>query len=163
MKRTGKFVAALSAAVLVAGTGIGVYAAELATPAEKLSELTGQSVESLYEAKGDSTFGAIAAEEGVLDEFKADMLARKQAVLEQRVEEGRLTQEEADTIRERLEENLATCDGTGLNRGEERLGIGFGKGGGMGAGNRFGDGQGQGGGRGAGNGPGQGMRFGQGL
>jgi len=130
----------LSAVVLVSSIGVAL-ASDLFSPAEKLSELTGTSVEALYEAKGDMTFGELAKEEGVLDEFKEDMLEGKKNILDQRVAEKILTQEEADTIYNSLLQNSEDCDGTGTQRREERLGLGFGTGDGMGNGNNGGQGQ----------------------
>lgn len=141
MKKLKKLGLTISVSAIVLASGIGVaLASDVLSPAEKLSELTGTSVEALYEAKGDKTFGEVASENGVLDEFKENMLQNKKTILDQRVAEGRLTQEEADEIYSKLLENMETCDGSGNREDHERLGIGFGGGNGMGNGNKTGQG-----------------------
>ncbi len=126
--------------VLTASLLVGVLAfsglayADVMTPVQKLSELTGKSVEALYAEKGDGTFGALAADAGYLEEFKANMLEDKKAIIAQRVEEGRLTQEQADAIIADMTEHQAVCDGTGYQGESPRYGIGYGQGQGQGLG-----------------------------
>lgn len=148
MKKIKKLALTLGVTTLVASAGIGVYAAEISSPAEILSRLTGTSVESLYESKGSMKFGELAEKEGVSEEFRQEMLANKKAILDQRVAEGRITQEQADEIYKNMVENQGSCDGTGIHRGERNLGLGMGAG--MGRGN--GNGEKIGGGNGFGNG-----------
>ncbi|PKM58522.1 MAG: hypothetical protein CVU98_00635 [Firmicutes bacterium HGW-Firmicutes-3] len=135
MKKARKLVATMGALVLVAATSIGVYAAESMSPVQSLSELTGKSVEELYEAKGDLTFGALAQELEVADDFRTDMVANKLAILEERVAQGALTREAADEMIAVILEKQENCDGTGLNQGDAKLGLGLGRGNGMGNGN----------------------------
>lgn len=59
---------------------------------------------------------------------------QKKAVLDQRVKEGNLTQEQSDAIYKSIEANQATCDGTGSAAIGQRNGMGFGQGQGMGRG-----------------------------
>ncbi|PKM67508.1 MAG: hypothetical protein CVU95_07295 [Firmicutes bacterium HGW-Firmicutes-2] len=157
MKKSRKLVVSMSALVLVAATSIGVYAAENMSPAQTLSELTGISIEELYEAKGDQTFGALAQELEVEDAFRTDMVGNKLAIIEERVIQGTLTREVADEMIAVIIENQENCDKTGLNQGDQRLGLGFGHGNGMGTGERVG------GGRGFGSRNGLGQRQGLGL
>lgn len=56
-----------------------------------------------------------------------EMLAAKTEILEQRVEEGVITQEQADEILTVLEERAATCDGI-PDEDRERLGQTYGQG-----------------------------------
>ena len=120
--------------VLTASLLVGVLAfsglayADVLTPVQKLSELTGKSVETLYAEKGDATFGALASEAGYLEEFQAGMIENKKAVIAKRVEEGRLTQEQADAILESMVEHQALCDGTGYQGETPKYGVGFGQG-----------------------------------
>jgi hypothetical protein len=122
-------VLALSAAVVTA------YAvSEYKTPAEALAGLTGSTPEAVLEqrAKGD-TFGSMAKEARVLDEFKAEMVEIKKAVLEEKVTEGSITREQADDITAAIEERQADCDGTGSGgsgclSGQAGFGFGFGNG-----------------------------------
>lgn len=145
MNKAKRYLLGMNLAALMAVSGTGVYAAEIQSPAQTLSALIGIPVETLYEEKGESTFGELASEYGVLDEFKLEMLENKKAILDQRVEDGVLTAEEADAIYANMIENQANCDGTGINRGN-RLGMGFGMGSGKGSGygQRLGNGEGYG-------------------
>lgn len=111
------------------------------TPAQIYSKLTNTTVEEAYNAKGDKTFGQLAQEKGVLDEFKKANLESRKALLDEKVKAGVITQEQANTILE----NMENCDGS---LGQKRLGQGshmqFGKGSGngMGKGNKGGLGRG---------------------
>ena len=135
MKKAKKLVVTMGALVLVAATSIGVYAAEQGSPAQSLSEWTGKSVEELYEAKGDSTFGALAQELEVAEAFRTDMVANKLAIIEERVARGTLTRDAANEMIDVFLENQENCDGSGLSQDKAKLGLGFGRGNGMGNGN----------------------------
>lgn len=163
MKNLKKFVA-VAAVVGILGTTGAVMAATTKTPAEIASELTGKSVESLFEERADGkTFGTIADEAGKLDEFMSQMLEQKKALLDQRVQEGKLTQEQADKIYNTMLENQANCDGTGRMGLGMKSGAGFGQGMGNGQGRGMGNGQGSCAGTGYQNGGRGGMRAGRGL
>ena len=56
------------------------------------------------------------------------MLEQKKAILDQRVSEGRLTQEQADATLKAIQDNQATCDGTGRMVIGRKNGAGFGGG-----------------------------------
>ena len=58
-------------------------AAEYQTPADTAAEVTGRSVEDVARERFETgkTYGAIAAEDGRLDEFKARRLDMQEAVL----------------------------------------------------------------------------------
>jgi len=81
---------------------------------------------------------------------------QKKLILDQRVAEGKLNQEQADAIYNRLAANQAACDGTGSAALGKRTGAGFGQGSGKGLG------QGQGRGVGMGQGQHNGLGMGQG-
>ena len=55
---------------------------------------------------GGSVYAATA------DELKQERLDARKAVLEQRVTDGKITQEQADAVLARMQENMANCDGT---------------------------------------------------
>ncbi|WP_027363871.1 DUF2680 domain-containing protein [Desulfotruncus alcoholivorax] len=134
MKNLKKLIAVM-ATVGVMGAAGAAYAATVKTPAEIVSGLTGKTVEELYaERSTGKTFGTIASEAGKLDEFKAQMLEQKKAVLDQRVADGSLTQEQADQIYNNIKNNQAACDGTGNAGIGGKYGAGFGQGIGMGRG-----------------------------
>jgi len=160
MKNLKRF-AAIAAAITVLTTAGAVFAAEWKTPADIVSGLTGKTVESLNaERAAGKSYGTIANESGKLDEFKAQMLEQKKAILDQRVAEGKLTREKADEIYNAMKEKMASCDGTNSAGIGRQSGAGFGGGAGcsLGAGQ---SGAGMGMGRGAGRGTGRGMGFGR--
>lgn len=129
-----KFVMAFTVLAVV-GAGSAVYAATATNPAEIAAGLTGKSVQALNQGRAaGKTYGAIANEAGKLEEFKQQMLEQKKLVLDQRVADGRLTQERADAIYNSIQENQANCNGTGNAKIGKNAGAGFGQGNGMGKG-----------------------------
>lgn len=125
-----KKIALIGAVVLTIGaTSISALAASsYNTPAEMVAGLTGKSVESITTQKietGD-TFGTIANEYGVLNQFKSQMLEQKKADLDERVAAGTMTQEQANAIIAAMETNQANCDGTCSGGTGARMGAGFG-------------------------------------
>jgi len=112
-------------------------------PVDIVSKLTGKTVETLYKERAQGkTYGTIAKEAGRLEEFKNEMLKNKKEILDQRVKEGRITQEQADEIYNSIKNNMANCDGTGSQRLGQKYGVGFGNSQGKGMGNGAGLGQG---------------------
>lgn len=160
-----KKVLAIGTMVLTIGatSAAALAASSYNTPAEAVAGLTGRTVDSVAAERADSgnTYGTIASEAGVLDQFKAEILEMKKDRLNARVEAGTMTQERADAIIKAIEENQATCDGTGGARIGQAMGAGFGAGNGTGLGN--GSGQRLGAGNGAGQGLGTGAGRGQGA
>ena len=151
-----KFAIALAATALISSTALA-YAAT--RPVDIVSKLTGKSVDTLYqERQTGKTYGTIAKEAGKLEEFQAEMLKEKKAILDERVKAGTLTQAQADQIYNAIKNNQATCDGTSSAKIGQKYGVGFGQG--MG----YGMGQGRGAGKGQGRmGQGRGAGFGYGL
>ncbi len=152
MKNTKKLATLVGTVALVGALSVTAFAASnYSTPAEVLAGLTGRDIASVTAERHASgvTYGSMAAAAGKLQEFKDETLEMKKAILAQRVTDGVMTQEEADTLLAAIEENQATCDGTGS---EQRLGMGarFGQGAKAGNGARRGGGRGTGGGRGMG-------------
>jgi hypothetical protein len=142
MKTMKKLVIAGFAVLTVAAGSVTAFAAsQYATPAEAVAGLSGREVQSVTDERTQSgkTYGAIANEAGVLDKFKAEMLEMKKDTVAARVAAGTMTQEEADAIIARIEENQANCDGTGT--GYRRNGAGCGAGAGFGQGSGQGRGQ----------------------
>lgn len=148
MKNMKRLIAVI-AALGVLGTAGAAYAATAKTPAEIAASLTGKTVaEVTNDRAAGETYGTIANDAGKLDEFKVQMLEQRKAVLDQRVKDGTLTQQQADEFYNAMKNNQATCDGTGNAQIGRKNGMGFGNG----AGN--GQGMGRGMGRGMGNGNG---------
>ena len=144
-----KKILAVGAVVLAVGaTGVSAFAASIyKTPAEAAAGLTGKTTAQVIEERQDTgkNYGTIAKDAGKLEEFKAEVLQMKKDALEKRVADGTLTRERADEIIKALEENSATCDGTGSAQIGKNYGAGFGRGnGGRGAGCGQGIGRGQG-------------------
>lgn len=123
MKRIVFSVTLLAGLLIFSGAA---YAAVM-TPAEKLAEITGKPAEDLRIEKGDRTWGALAQDAGYLEQFKKEMLEMKKEVIADRVTEGKLTQEQADTITQAMIEKQAACDGTGYAGTPPRYGVGFGQ------------------------------------
>lgn len=157
MKKVKRIVALATVISLLGVSGV-VYAAEIKTPAEITAALTGKSISEVYAQRSDGkTYGTIASEAGKLEEFQAQILEQKKALLAQRVKDGTLTQAQADQMLTRIQDNQAICDGTG------NAGIGRGAGAGLGRGSGRGMGQGAGLGNGAGTCGGLGTGMGAGL
>ena len=133
--RNLKKVMALVAVVGVVGVAGMAYAVSTNTPADIISGLTGKTVEDVNKERvAGKTYGAIAKEDGKLDEFKGESLKIKKVVLDQKVKYGSITQEKADALYNNIKNNQAVCDGTGNANIGRNAGIGFGQGKGMGRG-----------------------------
>jgi len=140
MKRFRKLLMVFTV-IAILGAGSAAYAATTKTPAEIAAGLTGKSVETLYQERAaGQTYGAIANEAGKLEEFKTQMLEQKKIILDQRVADGKLTQERADAIYDAMKNNQANCDGTGNARMGKNAGLGLGQGNDMGKGRGAGTG-----------------------
>ncbi len=129
-------IGAITAGMLLVGA-TGVLATTFKSPAEIYAGLKGVTVEEAYSAKAvGSSYGKLADDAGLLEEFQAEMLENRKALVQERVANGQITQEQADAIIKKMETNMANCDGTFTGRGGRGQGIGgmFGKGRGMGAG-----------------------------
>ena len=142
--------------VLILATSITASAFAGRTPAEIVASLTGKTTEEVVDLRYESgkTYGQMAYEvnEDAWKEFREEMLQNKKAILKERVDEGILTQEEADEIISNMEEMQDYCleNGGGFGMMRNKSGNGFRMGNGNGMGNGFknnGNGMGFGGGR----------------
>lgn len=151
MKFSKKMIILAAAALLILATSATVFASTSAsTPAEILAGLTGNSVAGVTQQRIETQqrYGDMAEEAGVLDQFRAEMNELKEASLAELVAAGTMTQDQADAILARIEDNQADCDGDCDNAGGTLSGEGFrfgnsGSGAGTGTGgygNRSGDG-----------------------
>ncbi|MEY8392343.1 hypothetical protein AALA98_13445 [Lachnospiraceae bacterium 45-W7] len=132
MKKITRNLLLLSAvSILTVGSAATVTAADYQTPAQTVASLTGRPVSEVIQEAIDSgkTYGMIAAEAGKLEEFKEERLNVKEQILDENVENGTISQEEADNILEDIKERQAICDGTGAG-----YGCGYGRGAGYGRG-----------------------------
>ena len=140
----------LAATVGIIGSVGAVYAATAKTPADITSALTGKTVEDVVKEKAaGKTYGMIANDAGKLEEFIVQMLEQKKLILDQKIKDGAMAQEQADTIYNNIKDKQANCDGTGNSAIGKKCGAGFGKGMGNGTGNGMKNGRGMG--RGIGN------------
>lgn len=151
-----KKIMVLVVAVGVIGSATAVFAA---SAADIVSGLTGKTTDELIQERAaGKTYGTIAKEADKLEEFQAQMLEQKKAVLDQRVKDGTLTQQRADEIYDAIKNNQTSCEGSGSAAIGKEYGACFGQGSGMGNGNGIGRGKGNG----SRNGLGQGKMAGRG-
>lgn len=145
MKKFRKAIMTGAVVMMVGAASVTAFAASsYSTPAEAVAGLTGRTVEDVTAERYETgkTYGTIADDAGKLEEFQTEMLQIKKDILADRVEAGLMTQERADAILAAIEENQATCDGTGSLGNGQRMGAGFG--GKYGNGQGYGQGQGYG-------------------
>ncbi len=158
MKKRTKIITTTLLALSIFAFSTPIFASnQIDAKAEVIAKLTNKTVETIIEQKNtlNMTFGEIAKENGVLDQFKKVNLEQKEEILDEKVNQGIITKEEAENILNQIKENQENCDGSGNN--SQNLGLGLGLGNGNGNGNVSGRGNGSG--NGAGNG-GQGKGIG---
>lgn len=119
----------LITAMILAISALSLFAfaaSKYTNPAEALAALTGQTVEQVLQQSKDSgkTLGTLANEAGVLEAFKTEVTEIHKARIQERVESGRITQEQADAILARMQERLLNC--TGNETLGQRAALGFG-------------------------------------
>lgn len=134
--------------VLSALSITALAAAAYESPAEAVAGLTGKTLEDVIAEKSETgkTYGQLANDAGVLDEFKAASLEMKKDILAAKVADGQITQEQADELLAAITENQTTCDGTGSAGIGQGVGAGFGSNGcSLGSGNSYNGQNGQGG------------------
>ena len=151
MKKRTKIITTTLLTLSIFGFSTPIFASnQFDAKAEAIAKLTNKTVETIIEQKNtlNMTFGEIAKENGVLDQFKKVNLEQKEEILNEKVNQGIITKEEAENILNQIRENQENCDGSGSN--SQNLGLGLGLGNGNGSGN--GSGRGNGSGNGVGNG-----------
>ncbi|MCT4688166.1 hypothetical protein [Vallitalea sp.] len=128
MKKTKLITFGLLGSLLV---GMAAFAA---TPAQIYSDLTGITEEEAYELRQEGkTFGELAKENEVYDEFVDKMVEQKIALIEEKVEQGHLTREKADEFIANIKENASNCDPSNPQKLGRKIGLGRRKGNGRGA------------------------------
>lgn len=123
-----KFFLSFLILALILGGATSVIAATFKSPAEIYADLKGLSVEEAYSERAatKNSFGQLAERDGLLDEYKSGVLENRKSLLQERVVNGEITQEQADAILERIELNQAYCDGPG-NYSYGHSGKGYGR------------------------------------
>ena len=158
MKKRTKIITTTLLTLSIFGFSTPIFASnQFDAKAEAIAKLTNKTVETIIEQKNtlNMTFGELAKENGVLDQFKKVNLEQKEEILNEKVNQGIITKEESENILNQIKENQENCDGNGSN--SQNLGLDLGLGNGNDSGN--GSGCGNGSGNGAGNsGQGQGKR-----
>lgn len=107
MNTKSKIIAGMLALLLIGSASLTAFAAtRYGSPMEALAGLTGKTEDTLYEQmrEEDKRLYELAEEAGVLEEFREEMLELRKERMQSFVEEGRITQEQADRMLERMEE-----------------------------------------------------------
>lgn len=95
-------------------------------PFDTLAKLTGKTSQDLYaEAYKDKlTCAGLAKKLGVYDQYKAERLNEEKTLLAKAVQDGRLTQEQADKRLANVKKRIDNCQGEMHGRPEPRNGMG---------------------------------------
>lgn len=119
-----KLVSIILIGVLAIGLGAMSFADAFSSPAQTYADLAGITVAEAYELKGaEGTFGELAQEKGFWDDFVIATIAGKIAIVEARVADGTLSQEDADSIIEQIND----CDETGDSKIGQFFNMAFGR------------------------------------
>lgn len=82
-----------------------------------VGKLAGKTAEEIADLRQQGFhMGQLALNADKFDEFKAYMTERREAVLEQKVADGLLTQEQADALKAQMEARSAECTGDGTTQ-----------------------------------------------
>jgi len=119
-----KIIVFMVTGLMVVSTGAISFADSFSTPAEIYAGAAGTSVEEAFNQRGeDQRFGELAKEKGVWDQFKESFLSTKVNAIEEKVNNGEMTSEEAEAIINQLED----CDGTDSTKLLSEKNMQFGK------------------------------------
>ena len=138
MKNFKKLILSATIVGILGVSGTALASVAFTPAADIVADLTGKSVSdvNLEKTTSGKTYGTLANEAGMLEDFQVRMLEQKKNLLDQRVKDGQLTAQQAEEIYTAIQNNQATCDGTGsaqLGKSNGlRMGQGNGKGNGMG-------------------------------
>ncbi|MDK2836443.1 MAG: hypothetical protein PWP21_1220 [Thermosediminibacterales bacterium] len=94
--------------------------------ASVVSKITGLSLEEVLELRAQGqNFYQIAVSKGIsAEEFKEAVYKEKAALVDERVKEGYITQEQGQAIKENMRERINNCNGLG-NQNGYRNGLGI--------------------------------------
>jgi len=118
---------------------LGTVAFAGETPAEIYSDIKGVDVQTLTHERGHGWSNELEGDE--LEEFKTRLYESKEEWIKSLVEDGDLSQDDADAYLLKLKEGVEDCDGTSRHLGQA-LNVGAGKGFGSSNGQRLGNGDG---------------------
>ena len=136
-----RFMSTLVLSTLVVAMAVPTFASSFDRPVEVYADLAGMTVVEAWEEmrESDMTFGELAETNGFGDEFQATIKEVHEDRIEELLEAGVLTEEEAEAAYEQFED----CDGVpGAREGTHALG--YGEGFGLRDGTGYGRGQGRG-------------------
>lgn len=146
MKKHNKTAVVIIAVLALLATSFTAFAYTVSSPAEILAGLNGKSVEDVTDERYETglTYGQMAYDQGLWEEYNEKMLESKKAYLDEKVKDGTITQEQADEIYENMLLRQENCAANGTGGGFGGCGgggmMGFG-GGGRGCGGGFGGGR----------------------
>lgn len=104
-----KFIIATTT-MLIIGLGTISFATGYSSPSEILTKLTKKSQEHILEESNYKSYGKIAQENDVFEDFQKEMLKQKKIMLDEKVKSNIITKEEADLMYKRMNENMKNCD-----------------------------------------------------
>ena len=104
-------------------------------PASVLADRLDMDIKDvLAQRQAGKSYYQIAEEEGIkAEDYKNDLIEKKNAYIDEQVKAGRLTEEQGKLIKERLKSNIEDCNGQVPGMGRMNGGCGMG---GFGRGNR---------------------------
>ncbi|MEA5095237.1 DUF2680 domain-containing protein [Sedimentibacter saalensis] len=140
MKKHKKSAVVVLVVLALLATSFTAFAYTVSSPAEILAGLTGKSVEEVTDERYETglTYGQMAYDQGLWEEYNEKMLEDKKAYLDEKVKDGTITQEQADAIYGNmlLRQEDCTANGFGGGCGGGMMGLGYGSGRGCGGGGR---------------------------
>lgn len=144
MRKNRKATVVILVVLALLATSFTAFAYTVSSPAEILAGLTGKSVEEVTDERYETglSYGQMAYDEGLWEEYNDKMLESKKAYLDEKVKDGTITQEQADDIYENMLLRQEYCAANGTGGGFGGCGGGMmGFGGGRGCGGGFGGGR----------------------
>lgn len=138
MKKHKKSAVVVLVVLALLATSFTAFAYTVSSPAEILAGLTGKSVEEVTDERYETglTYGQMAYDEGLWEEYNEKILESKKAYLDEKVKDGTITQEQADDIYENMLLRQEYCAANGTGGGGGMMGLGYGSGRGCGGGGR---------------------------
>lgn len=102
-------------------TSLTVYAqANYDSPREALSAMSGKTMDEIHELRFEEemTHRDFFETEEQYNKFTDEVLNQRKDIIDERVEDGRLTQERADEIKDQMDENPEMFEGRGYGSGQ---------------------------------------------
>ena len=106
-------------AVGVGVTSLTVYAqAKYETPREALSAITGKTTDEIHALRYEEgmSHAELFETDAQYEDFKSEVLEQRKERIDERVLDGRISQERADEIKNQMDENTEMFEGRGFGR-----------------------------------------------